>query len=1092
MVAITLRADLTRGLTNEEIDANMTNLKAAAEAAALTASWAGVTGKPATLAGYGITDAQPVDADLTAIAALAGTSGFLKKTAANTWALDTSTYLTGITSGQVTTALGFTPYNATNPNGYITSSASISGTSAAVNYTDTRTISPSSHGANRLTFGFTSWSNNNTSPWADYLHLRGYTDATGGSDNLLMFRKDGLGIRVWQQSFGSATAYSTFKDVAWTDGTNASGTWGINVTGSAATLTTGRTIAMTGDVTYTSGSFNGSANVTGTATLAASGVTAGTYGSSTNIPQLTVDAKGRVTAVSNVAVSIPSGSLTFTGDVTGTGTTGSSTALTLANSGVTAGTYTKVTVDAKGRVTTGAALAAGDVPTLNQSTTGNAGSVTNGVYTTGEQTITARKIFSTTNSAIASASGDLSTLEVRSTSTGAAFMAFHRPTLYAAYFGLDSDNVWKVGGWSMGANSYPILHSNNYNTYAPTLTGTGASGTWSINVTGNAGSATTAARASATTVPASTAFTKWLFATTSTSGTLDWNHVSNTNPGVGETLLLGTATNGPGGSNYYHPFNIEYSGISGVGNVTQMAVAYGNVGNELYMRGRFGGTWTGWSRYLNSSNYNAYSPTLTGTGASGTWGISVSGSAGSVSGGAVSASSVYNSGMWYTFPDANRDANNAVWSPSAVTRGVAYFFGTASSVGTGGNYAGVMQFNPWIGTTASTGDASYQLAFGSTAANGGGVPQLRIRKGIDTTWNSWYDLLTSANYSTYALPLTGGALSGVLTINSTSDNQLLLQSTDSWTGIGFNDSAVLNTEYIWHNGTNGTFAIGGGGANVAGKKLHVHGGMTVGAGYATTGNPTNGLNVEGAIQQAGNQVLHAGNHTSYSPSLTGTGASGSWGISVTGSAATLTTARTINGVSFNGSANITVADSTKLPLAGGTLTGALTIQSAAPILNFFESDQTLPAGRRRFVQDGNAFSLRRNTAAGGDFSTEVYDLNVDASGNFTALGNVTAYSDERLKRDWAPVASDFVARLATLKSGTYTRIDSGERQAGSSAQDWQKLLPEVVASKDETGILGLAYGNAALVSAIELAKDNLELRARIERLEAALSKLIGD
>lgn len=35
---------------------------------------------------------QPIDADLTAIGALAGTSGFLKKTAANTWALDTSSY----------------------------------------------------------------------------------------------------------------------------------------------------------------------------------------------------------------------------------------------------------------------------------------------------------------------------------------------------------------------------------------------------------------------------------------------------------------------------------------------------------------------------------------------------------------------------------------------------------------------------------------------------------------------------------------------------------------------------------------------------------------------------------------------------------------------------------------------------------------------------------------------------------------------------------------------------------------------------------------------------------------------------------------
>ena len=38
--------------------------------------------------------AQPKDADLTAIAALTGTSGLLKKTAADTWSLDTNTYLT--------------------------------------------------------------------------------------------------------------------------------------------------------------------------------------------------------------------------------------------------------------------------------------------------------------------------------------------------------------------------------------------------------------------------------------------------------------------------------------------------------------------------------------------------------------------------------------------------------------------------------------------------------------------------------------------------------------------------------------------------------------------------------------------------------------------------------------------------------------------------------------------------------------------------------------------------------------------------------------------------------------------------------------
>jgi len=62
---------------------------------------------------------QPLDGDLTSIAALAGTTGIVRKTADNTYTLDTNSYLTAITSGQVTTALGFTPYNATNPSGYL-------------------------------------------------------------------------------------------------------------------------------------------------------------------------------------------------------------------------------------------------------------------------------------------------------------------------------------------------------------------------------------------------------------------------------------------------------------------------------------------------------------------------------------------------------------------------------------------------------------------------------------------------------------------------------------------------------------------------------------------------------------------------------------------------------------------------------------------------------------------------------------------------------------------------------------------------------------------------------------------------------------
>ena len=110
------------------------------------------------------------------------------------------------------------------------------------------------------------------------------------------------------------------------------------------------TPAYTGDATVAAG--------TTSITLANSGVTAGTYGSATSIPAITVDAKGRVTSVTTNSIST---ALTFTGDATGSGSTGSSVSLTLANSGVTAGTYTKVTVDAKGRVTSGATANSDDM-----------------------------------------------------------------------------------------------------------------------------------------------------------------------------------------------------------------------------------------------------------------------------------------------------------------------------------------------------------------------------------------------------------------------------------------------------------------------------------------------------------------------------------------------------------------------------------------------------------------------------------------------------------------------------------------------------------------------------------------------------------
>jgi hypothetical protein len=114
----------------------------------------------------------------------------------------------------------------------------------------------------------------------------------------------------------------------------------------------------------------------------------------------------------------------------------------------------------------------------------------------------------------------------------------------------------------------------------------------------------------------------------------------------------------------------------------------------------------------------------------------------------------------------------------------------------------------------------------------------------------------------------------------------------------------------------------------------------------------------------------------------------------------------------------------------------------------------------------------------------------DASGNFTAHtitanGDVTSTSDENLKTDWSDVIYNFVEQLAQVKSGVYKRVDTGEIQAGVGAQSLAGVLPQVV-KLDENGLMSVAYGQAAMVSVIEIAKQVVELKKEIEALKKGI------
>jgi len=96
------------------------------------------------------------------------------------------------------------------------------------------------------------------------------------------------------------------------------------------------------------------------------------------------------------------------------------------------------------------------------------------------------------------------------------------------------------------------------------------------------------------------------------------------------------------------------------------------------------------------------------------------------------------------------------------------------------------------------------------------------------------------------------------------------------------------------------------------------------------------------------------------------------------------------------------------------------------------------------------------------------------SGNFVATGNVTAFSDERLKENVETIegALDKVSQMRGVTYNYKSELNDGQRGTGVIAQEMQQVMPEVV---EEGEYLSVAYGNivGVLIEAVKELKEEL-------------------
>lgn len=167
----------------------------------------------------------------------------------------------------------------------------------------------------------------------------------------------------------------------------------------------------------------------------------------------------------------------------------------------------------------------------------------------------------------------------------------------------DAGNLWS--DWRT------VAFTSDINSFAPTKTGSGASGTWPISISGNAATATIATT------------------TNSLNEALDRPASANVTYNDGKIRYFLATSNmsegkPPGGDGPVIHLSWDKP-------LWETQIAINNPSGHIQTRGQDMGTWGSWKTVLDSDNFNNYAPTKTGGGASGTWGISISGNANTAS-----------------------------------------------------------------------------------------------------------------------------------------------------------------------------------------------------------------------------------------------------------------------------------------------------------------------------------------------------------------------------------------------------------------------------------------------------------------------------